>query len=101
MFRTVLLAVSAVIVVAAAVCLLVGLVLPGVFVAAIWAVIVGIALLIERYRYKAPLTLAPGPPWQDTGEKFVDPNSGAALSVWFNPGTGQRVYVNESGSGAR
>ena len=100
MFRTVLIAISAVVVIAAAACLLVGLVLPGVMVAGTWAVITALALLFERFRYKAPLANPPGPPWQATGEKFMDPDSGAALSVYFNPSTGQRVYVAGPGNGA-
>ena len=34
--------------------------------------------------------------WQLTDEKFVDPETGKLVSVWFDPGTGERRYVDEA-----
>ena len=33
--------------------------------------------------------------WQPTGERFVDPESGRLVTVWFDRRTGQRRYVDE------
>ena len=34
--------------------------------------------------------------WRPTDEKFVDPESGKLLTVWFDPATGDRRYVDEA-----
>ena len=36
---------------------------------------------------------APAGNWRPTDEKFVDPESGALVTVWFDPATGERRYV--------
>jgi hypothetical protein len=33
--------------------------------------------------------------WRPTDERFVDPESGKLVTVWFNPSTGERRYVTE------
>ena len=33
--------------------------------------------------------------WRATGEKFVDPETGELVTVWFDPTTGERRYVAE------
>jgi hypothetical protein len=51
-------------------------------------------LLFRRGGYKRqPLDAPPGGDWVFTGERFIDPNSGAALEVWYRPQNGERVYV--------
>jgi len=64
----------------------------------IWCGIVAIPVLIwlffRRGGYKRrPLDKPPGPGWELTAERFVDPQSGEALDVWFSPRTGERAYV--------
>jgi hypothetical protein len=49
--------------------------------------------LFERYVYKPVRTDAPGPEWQRTAEQFIDPASGQSVIVYFNPRTGERLYV--------
>lgn len=49
------------------------------------------ALLLERGRYRPPVS-ASGP-WQETGERFVDPSTGDLMRVRYNPQTGARDYV--------
>ena len=44
---------------------------------------------------RKPLDAPPGPDWQFTGERFVDPSSGEALAVWFHPRSGERAYVRD------
>jgi hypothetical protein len=57
-----------------------------------------LALLVERWRYKRVTGEPPGPGWVATGERFVDPESGALVTVYFNPASGERRYVAQSGS---
>jgi hypothetical protein len=50
--------------------------------------------LFRRGGYKRrPLDAPPGPGWQRTEERFVDPASGETLEVWFDPRSGERTYV--------
>jgi hypothetical protein len=49
-------------------------------------------LLVEQWRYK-PLTTRPGPGWVPTDERFVDPESGRLVTVFYKPSTGERRYV--------
>jgi hypothetical protein len=32
--------------------------------------------------------------WRRTGEKFIDPETGKPVEVWFEPNTGERRYVD-------
>jgi len=71
---------------------------------AIWlgmlALLVLIWFLFRRGGYKRrPLDAPPGPDWQPTQERFVDPGSGELLEVWFQPRGGQRAYVRAGRSG--
>lgn len=50
-------------------------------------------MIFERHRYKRILDDPPGPQWQCTQERFVDPASGKMVTVYFDPATGQRRYV--------
>ena len=36
-----------------------------------------------------------GPAWRATDEKFVDPETGKLVTVWLDPGTGERRYVDD------
>ena len=49
--------------------------------------------LFERALYKGMDTADPGPGWEATPERFIDPSTGAHVRVWFNPSTGERRYV--------
>ncbi|HEX7342115.1 MAG TPA: hypothetical protein VF269_07540 [Rhodanobacteraceae bacterium] len=57
------------------------------------AVIFGLGVALERWRYKPihPQRVEPG--WQDTGERFVDPETNQSTAVYFDPRTGERHYV--------
>lgn len=52
-----------------------------------------LAVLFERRHYKRIEDRAPGPDWQPTGERFLDPGSDVPVAVYFHPPTGKRVYV--------
>jgi len=60
---------------------------------AVWAAVLLVGLLIERWRYKPLAGRAPGPDWQATGERFVDPETGKVVTVYFHPTTGERRYI--------
>lgn len=58
------------------------------------ALVVLIWLVFRKGGYKRqPLAAPPGPRWQQTEERFVDPSTGETLEVWFHPDSGERAYV--------
>jgi hypothetical protein len=97
MLRAVVIAVSAVLLAIAIGCFVLGRAAPGLITLVIWPAVILAAVLFERNRYKAPLDQPPGPDWQATPEKFTDPGTGEALTVYFQPSTGRRAYVRASG----
>jgi hypothetical protein len=66
--------------------------------AAIWRmalfglVLIG-AALVERWRYKRLGGAPQGRDWVATEERFVDPESGKLVAVYYRPATGERRYV--------
>lgn len=52
-----------------------------------------LAILFEHHVYK-PTQDRPGPGWQASGERFLDPATGEAVEVFTNPKTGERRYVS-------
>ena len=63
---------------------------------AVLPLILLLALLFERYVYKPIRSEPPGPGWNRTAEKFVDPRSGQTVVVYYNPRTGERRYVADT-----
>jgi len=57
----------------------------------VWGALLTAAVLVERWRY-AGAGGAGEAAWQATDERFVDPQSGQPMQVWYNPRTGQRRY---------
>jgi len=63
-----------------------------------WPALAGAGLLVlgtlwERFYYRG--SEGGGPGWQPTAERFRDEESGALVTVWFNPSTGERRYVDQ------
>jgi hypothetical protein len=79
--------VGAILLLIAAVTLLVG----GAFALFLPQLIV--ALAIERWRYKPVSDQRPDPRWTDTGERFVDPETGVLTAVYFDAANGERHYL--------
>ena len=52
-----------------------------------------IGLAIERWRYKSIQHTQPDPRWKDTGERFVDPETGLLTAVYFDASSGERHYL--------
>lgn len=50
-------------------------------------------LVFERIHYKAIETGTPGKGWQASGERFIDPETGTPVAVWYHAETGERRYV--------
>jgi hypothetical protein len=65
----------------------------------LWMTIVGVALvggiLFERGRYKPATPGRPGSGWIATGERFIDPQTGEPVTVYYQPSTGERRYVGQ------
>ena len=60
---------------------------------ALWGAILGGGVLVERWRYQRLAEDRPGRDWQATPERFVDPETGRLVTVFFNSATGERRYV--------
>ena len=77
-----------------ALCLITGHDSPA-YTLLIWGAILLAAILYERFRYKPLANALPGAGWQRTSERFVDPDSGKTVTVWLQPTSGERQYVEE------
>ena len=51
------------------------------------------AALFEQWRYKRLQEDRPGPNWIATDERFIDPESGRNVTVYYDSRTGERRYV--------
>jgi hypothetical protein len=51
--------------------------------------------MFERWRYK-PTETRQSARGSATGERFIDPVSGALMEVWYDAATGERSYVKVS-----
>ncbi|HKK01897.1 MAG TPA: hypothetical protein VJ955_06975 [Desulfuromonadales bacterium] len=58
----------------------------------IFGVIVLIAVLCERWRYRKN-EHRDFRQWQPTGEKFEDPETGRTIEVFYDPVSGERRYA--------
>ena len=67
----------------------------------LWLLVAGgvitVGTLLERVFYKPLLQRAPGPGWVKTSERFVDPDSGQTVDVFYEPRSGERRYVVSDG----
>jgi hypothetical protein len=95
MLRSVVVGLGALAAITGAALLLAGGPLP----IAIWLLAVGlmvtVGIVYERVRYKSLARKRPGPGWQRTAERFVDPESGKMVTVYFRSSDGERMYVEE------
>ena len=74
---------------------------PAIFATAFLGLALSVGPLIEG-RYKPLRDGTPGPGWTDTGERFIDPETGKQVAV-FVTSTGERAYrtLARGQSGAR
>ena len=65
---------------------------------ALWLVIVGgmitAGTVLERVIYQPLQRKTPGTGWVKTTERFIDPDTGQPVDVFYNPTTGERQYVS-------
>jgi hypothetical protein len=66
---------------------------PPAGILAVWALIFLVGLAVERWRYKPLAGRPPGPDWQKTDERFVDPETGKLVTVYFHAASGERRYI--------
>ena len=57
----------------------------------IWGAILFVGTLFERWRYSANARRE-GEGWVATGERFIDPESGKLVQVYYQASTGERRY---------
>jgi membrane protein implicated in regulation of membrane protease activity len=63
-------------------------------------VVLILGVLFERQIYKRVETAKPAEPgWQRTDERFVDPTTGQSVTVFTQPATGERRYVDTADDG--
>lgn len=52
--------------------------------------------LLERTGYGRAASAPPAERgWRETAERFVDPETGRLVAVWFDAATGERRYVDD------
>lgn len=91
--RAALFVVSAILLGAAAWSEIAGCTLGIVLRPAIPGLVLLFGLVVERWRYKPVTTRLPGPDWVSTNERFIDPESGKTVTVFYQASTGERRYV--------
>jgi hypothetical protein len=69
-----------------------GVVGPAIYAGSFGALLF-VGLVFERWRYKPLSDARLGPDWVATEERFVDPETGKLVTVYFHPATGERRYV--------
>jgi hypothetical protein len=68
--------------------------IPFFFPLAFFLAVILISFFFRSGGYKRqPLDAPPGRDWILTGERFLDPQSGEMLEVWYSARTGERAYV--------
>ena len=66
---------------------------PPAFILIFWGGLIFFSLVYERVRYKPLDAATPGAGWTQTAERFIDDETGETVTVWLEPGTGERKYV--------
>ena len=99
MLRATLLVIGGVMLVAATFGALACWRLSAVIPLAVWGAILAGGVLVERWRYRPLADDRRGGNWQATQERFVDPESGRLVTVFFDPATGERRYVADDRRG--
>jgi hypothetical protein len=68
---------------------------PPSLVFVFWGALLVLGLVFERFRYKPLETARPGAGWQRTTERFIDDETGKPVTVYIQPESGERKYVEE------
>lgn len=94
MLRNVLIGIGAAALISGLAALGTGVCPPG-LVFAFWGGVLVLLIVSERVIYKRLEPARPGPGWQRTTERFVDDETGRTVTVYIEPGTGERAYVQD------
>ncbi len=55
-----------------------------------------VGIVFERVHYRGSASVeSPDRNWRPTNERFLDEATGRPVTVWFNPTTGERRYIDE------
>ena len=92
--RGVLIAIGVVCVLCGLVALATG-VFPPAAIFAFWGIVILIGTVFERVIYKKTQATPPGAGWVRTSERFVDDATGKPITVYIEPSSGERQYVEE------
>jgi hypothetical protein len=68
---------------------------PPAAVFGFWGALLVLGTVCERVIYKPIDPARPGPGWQRTPERFIDDATGKSVTVYIEPRTGERQYVEE------
>jgi uncharacterized membrane protein HdeD (DUF308 family) len=68
---------------------------PPAAIFACWGVLILIGTVFERVIYKKTQTVAPGAGWVRTPERFLDDTTGKPITVYVQPASGERQYVED------
>lgn len=63
------------------------------------AAVLLLGTVYERFHYRGVDPGAGLAGFQPTSERFRDEETGAMITVWFNPATGERRYIEAGGNG--
>ena len=94
MLRSLIVAVGGVALVSGLIALAAGVVSVGLSLSCTGALVL-IGTLFERVIYKRIDPSRPGAGWQRTSERFIDDATGKPVTVYIEPTTGERQYVQE------
>lgn len=94
MFRGILIALAVISILCGLVALATGA-FPPAAIFAIWGVLLVVGTVFERVIYKQTKPQPPGTGWVRTAERFIDDASGKPITVYVEPRTGERQYVEE------
>jgi hypothetical protein len=92
--RAVLLVLGILAIVAALIVAVTGGPVPAVAWLGIIGAMLFVGIVFERGRYKPATPDHPGLCWVATDERFIDPDSGKEVTVYYQPTTGERRYVS-------
>lgn len=70
--------------------------LPGGAQALALGGLIVLGTVFERWRYR-PNRARSGATWEATGERFLDPQTRETVQVFYDPCSGERRYVSDSG----
>ena len=66
---------------------------PPAFIFAFWGALIVIFTVYERVIYKPVERMPPGGGFVETSERFIDDVTGKTVSVYVDPTSGERKYV--------